>query len=337
MKSEPLSESKCKVLVTAGISDEGLSYLSGCGYEVLNQEGKRLDRVERYISGCDAVLTRTEKIDGKVLQAGDRLKVVAKHGVGVDCIDVKTATQLGIQVVNAPESNTISVAEHTLCLIVGLAKNLIRCHKAIGKGNYNDRETIRCIELNGKVLGIIGFGKIGKLTARKAMHGLGMNVIVYDPIIGIEDVPSEIEIANNLLLLLEKSDFVSLHIPHNEKTDKMIGLTEFRKMKRSAFFINAARGPVVHEEELIYALKTGLIAGAGLDVFETEPPDSANELLHLDNVILTPHNAALTEEAKQRMALHAAMGIHEVLSGKKPTWPVNNVRLRTSIYLDKLE
>lgn len=314
---------KYKVLVTAEIDPAGVAYLKQSGCDVVNEEGRKLENVAEFVHDCDGILTRTEIVDENVYEQGQDLKVIGKHGVGVDNIDVENATKRGIRVVNAPEANTDSVVEHTFTLILALAKNLIRCDHALRQGDYDSRDKILTIDVKEKVLGLIGLGRIGSRVALKARHGLDMQVVAYDPYVEKSKFPQEIEPVETLDELMEISDFVSLHLPYSQHTEHLIGLTALRKMKSTAYFINAARGPIVEEDALMEVLEDRAIAGAALDVFEIEPPSRENRLFACENVIVTPHIAALTKEARIRMAIHAATGIIEVLHGQVPTWPVN--------------
>jgi len=279
------------------------------------------------VQDCHAILARTAPFPREVLEAGKLLKVIGRHGVGTDNIDVEAATQLGIYVTNAPQSNATSVAEHTIGLIIATARNFVRCDGAVRKGNFEIRNQIPGTDIEGKILGLIGLGRIGKLVARKAAAGLEMRVIGYDPYVDPSAV-LEVELIDSIEALLQKADFVSLHLPGNQRTVGLIDRSKLLMMKPSAYLINVARGGIVKEDDLAEILSQGRIAGAALDVFAEEPPDPANPLLKLDNITVTPHNAALTRECMDRMAVHAAQGIDDELSGKTPAWPVNSPEIK---------
>ena len=313
-----------EVLVTANIDPAGMRLLKSNGFRVHNEEGVKLDSVAEHVRGCHAVLTRTEMIDATVYEAAPELTVVAKHGVGVDNIDVEGACRRGIQVVNAPESNTRSVVEHTQALILGIAKGLHHCHRAVAAGDFSARDRLGGFEVGGKTLGLVGAGRIGREVGIRCARGFDMRVIVYDPCVDRDRIPPELRCVDHLGDLLAAADFVSLHLPLTERTRGLIDRAAFGRMKREAFLVNAARGPIVEETALIAALRNREIAGAALDVFELEPPAHDNPLFAMDNVLLSPHIAALTREAKANMSLHAAMGIVEVLHGQTPSWPVNS-------------
>lgn len=313
-----------RVYIPQDIEEEGKQYLLERGYELKIGSSLKEEVLIQEIEDCDAVLTRSNAmINENVIDAGKKVKVIAKYGVGLDNIDIESATKRGIYVTNTPEANANVVAEHVMAFILALSKNLIPMDKELRKGNFAFRSELFSVDLEDKVLGIIGLGRIGNLVAKKAHHGFGMKVIGYDPF--VTSTIQEIEKVNEMEQLLRKSDFISLHLPLNEATKGSIGSKEIAQMKPSAFFINCARGGVVNESDLAVALKNRTIAGAGIDVFETEPPEKTNPLFELDNVIVTPHSAALSKEGCTRMSVHAAMQIDQVLNGEKPKWAVNDI------------
>ncbi|WP_319477930.1 hydroxyacid dehydrogenase [Marispirochaeta aestuarii] len=313
-----------KVLIPQDIMEEGKAYLRDKGYEIKMGSGITVEDIVKDVADCDAILARTAPFPAEVLEAGKKLKVIGRHGVGVDNIDVKKAEEMGIWVTNAPESNSNTVAEHALGLIIALAHNIVRSDKAFRAGDFEIRNRVKGSDLEGKVLGVLGMGKIGRLVAQKAYHGLGMKVIGYDPYLKADEFPQWVTKVDDWDEIFRSSDYLTIHIPATPKTKNSIGAKEFGLMKKSACIINAARGEVVDEPALVEALKKGEIAGAGLDVFAEEPPAKDHPFFGMDNVVVTPHNAALTTECMIRMATHAAQGIDEALNGKKPTWPVNN-------------
>ncbi len=313
-----------KVLIPQDVMEEGKDFLREQGYEVKMGSGITVEDIVRDVADCDAILARTAPFPAEVMEAGKKLKVIGRHGVGVDNIDCKKAEELGIWVTNAPESNSNTVAEHAIGLIVSLAHNIVRSDKALRAGDFEIRNRVKGHDLDGAVLGVLGMGKIGRLVAQKAYYGLGMKVLGYDPYLKAENFPEYVTRVEEWDDMFKQSDYLTVHIPATPQTAKSIGAKEFGLMKESAYIVNAARGEVVDEAALVEALKKGSIAGAGLDVFEEEPPAKNHPLFAMDNVVVTPHNAALTTECMIRMALHAAYGIHDVLSGKKPKWPVNN-------------
>ncbi len=315
---------KYKVLIPEPVADAGKQYLIDKGYEVKPGSGITVEILKEEVKDCHAILVRTARISAGVLEAGKNLKVVSKHGVGVDNCDVEAATRLGIQITNAPVSNGNSVAEHTIGLIIAIARNFIVHDRELRKGNFGIRNQLVGSDLEGKVLGIIGTGRIGQLVAKKAVNGLDMKAIGFDPYADASAIPG-IEMFGSIEEVLKRADFISLHLPATDETIGLIGAKELEMMKPTAYLINAARGGIVNEGDLAVALAEKKIAGAALDVFAAEPPDPSNPLFKADNIIVTPHNAPVTHECMDRMALHAAQGIHEVLSGKAPAWPVNKL------------
>lgn len=311
-----------RVLIPQDVMQEGKDYLTDRGYEIKMGSGIEVQDIVRDVQDCDAIIARTAPFPKEVIEAGKKLKVVARHGVGFDNIDIKRAEELGIWVTNAPESNSNTVAEHTMLLILGLARKILVVTREFKGGNFAVRNQERGMDIEGKVLGIAGMGKIGRLVARKALS-FDMKIVGYDPFLEPGDFPEGVS-SVDWNTLFSTADFISLHMPATKETRNIVGAKEFDAMKPTAFLINAARGEIVDEEALIAALTSGSIGGAGLDVFSTEPPPKDSPLLTLDNVVATPHNAALTEECMRRMAVHAAMGIDDVLNGRTPKWPVNN-------------
>ena len=316
-----------RVLIPEDIDQAGKDFLQSHGYELVFGSGTTEKTLRRELVMCEALLLRTAHITSAVLADAPKLKVIAKHGIGVDNVDLEAASRHGIWVTNAPLSNADTVAEHALALILALARNLIRADRAVRSGDFGLRNRLYGSDLKGKTLGVVGVGRIGRALARKASLGFEMKVLAFDPYI-TDQVSSEVNLVSWDALFRE-ADFVSLHLPLTPGTRGLVGEREFSLMKKSANLVSAARGEIIDEKALVTALQEGRIAGAGLDVFELEPPAPDNPLLMMDNVVLTPHNAALTEEATARMALHAAMGIHEVLSGQEPTWPVNRPKLES--------
>ena len=313
------------ILIPEAIHEKGMTFLLEKGYEIKQGTSPLEDVVEKEICGCDAILVRNAVISEKVMRASGKLKVVAMHGVGVDRIDVDAATRLGIQVVNAKDSNKLAVAEFTIGLLIALSRKFLLYDKELRAGNWQIRRLMGT-DLMDKTLGIIGMGAIGSLVAQKAVTGLSMNVIAYKRDIKDAVLMPGVTYTDNMEDVLTSADYLSLHIPYTSNTQKLIGRRELALLKPDAFLINTARGEVVDSEALYEVLRDKKIAGAAIDVFPGEVPDPSDPLLTLDNVILTPHAAAFTEQSLARMALYAASGIHEVLSGQLPTRPVNRLR-----------
>ncbi len=312
-----------KVLLVEKIDEAGLKLLEGVG-EVKLASGASEETLMEESRDVDAIVIRAlGMITAKIMDNAPRLKVVGRHGVGVDNIDVEAATRRGIPVVYTPEANAEAVADHTMGLIIALAKNIVQGSCALKfKGNWSFRYEQRGTDVYGKTLGIFGLGRIGRRVAKRA-KGFDMKVLVYDPYVN-KDTASRVGVKLvDLETLLRSSDFVTIHVPLTEETRKFLGEREFNLMMPGAFLVNTSRGGVVDERAMIEALSTGRLAGAGLDVFEKEPPDPENPLFKFDNVVVTPHMASHTVESLRKMALEVAKGVVKVLKGETPTNIVN--------------
>lgn len=316
---------KYKILITEPIDKKGLEYLKEQGYELIMGTGITEDRLVEEGRDCDGILTRNGAITKKVLGSCKKLKVVSMHGVGVDCIDVEAATAYGIQVTNAAESNQSSVAEYAVGLILMLAKQSIHYNNGFKSGDLGVRKVYGS-DVAGKTLGIIGMGNIGTQVAQIATFGLNMNVIGYNRRIEGKKLVDYALLTNNLDEVIEKADFLSLHLPASTSTRHIIGKRELALMKPEAYLINTGRGEIIDEQALISVLQEHKISGAALDVFEGNLPKPENPLLHMEHVIVTPHTAAFTTEALERMAYQAALGISEVLEKRPISYPVNRIK-----------
>ncbi len=318
-----------KVLFPNDIAQLGKAFLKDRGYEVVMGAGNDEASLLRDIADADAVLASAERYSRRILEAGKKLKVIARFGVGYDAIDLEAATELGVQITNTPFALTNAVAEHTVALLLACAKQIGYMDKRVRAHDWNkSRRDYRhiSVEVSGKTLGLVGLGNIGRLVAKKAMDGFGMKVVAHDPYLPADKHPAGIARAASLEELFATADFISLHTPSTPETRGSINRSLFAKMKKTAFFVNCARGDVVNEPDLIAALADGRIAGAALDVLESEPPKPDNPLLAMDNVVLLPHTASFTTESMDAMGMHAAQSIDEVLSGRPVTWPVNKIR-----------
>ncbi|MBC7319116.1 hydroxyacid dehydrogenase [bacterium] len=312
-----------KVLIVQPIHESGINLLKSAGFEVVYASSSDPKVVAKEIKGIDGVIVRAAPFTSEIIEQADALKVISRHGVGVDNIDIESASKKGILVLNTPGVNDVSVAEHTIAIILALSKRIKDIDNAVRVGNFNIREEYSIIDIDGKTLGIIGFGRIGSLVAKKCKNAFNMRILVYDPYVDKERVKEVDGELVDLETLLRESDFVTIHAPLNDETRGLIGERELRMMKSSAFIINMARGPIWDENAVARALSEGWIRGAGTDVFEEEPPDKDNPLLKLNNIILSPHMAALTKECVIRMAVGSAQGVIDVLTGKKPKSIVN--------------
>lgn len=267
-------------------------------------------------NNTDGLLVRMGRITGAVIRASANLKVIAKHGTGVDNIDVDAATQLKIPVLITPFANYESVAEHVLGLMLSLAKDIPRLDGRVREGQW-DKPHYRGMELYGKALGLIGFGRIGR-RVHELVAPLRMKVLVYDPFLQSDQIPAEATRVEKLEELLKSADIISLHCPLTNETRNLISRNEFKRMKKTAWLINTARGEVVNEEALVDALRNGEIAAAGIDTFSREPPEDINPLCDAGKTVLTPHIAGITEESFERLGIEAAKNILTILEGKMP-------------------
>jgi len=311
-----------RILVPEKVYPSGLNYLREKGYELKITHSIRQEDLCADIADCNAVIVRAARVTKEVIQSAPELRVITRHGVGYDNIDVDFAHERGIMVTFCPMGNINSVAEHTMLLILATARNLHNMTSGFwdGAADFSVRNGSIGMELEGKTLGIIGFGRIGGLVANKAFYGFGMKVAAFDPY--VKQLPDFVERTDTIEALLSCGDFISIHMPLTPETRRLMGIRQFAAMKKEGIFINASRGELVCEEELIEALRTGVIKGAGIDVFETEPPAADNPLLSMKNVVATPHYAAFTNEALDRISMHCAFGIDDVFSGREPKWPV---------------
>jgi len=322
-----------KVLLSEEIHPEGRKLLEG-KFEIVTAPDTSQQTLISMVKDVDAIILRTRsKITREVIENALHLKIISRTGAGVDNIDVNTATEKGILVCNLPAVNNLSVAEHTIAMILNLAKQLSLMDKAVRNGNWGARNSNISVEIEGKVLGIIGMGNIGSLVAKKCHDGLGMKIVAYDPYVKEKFRDYDYKFVDTLEELFKESDFITLHCPDIPETKGMITRELIYSMKPTAYLINAARGTVIDEQALIEALKEKRIAGAGLDVFQQEPPLSDNELLRLENVILSPHSAALTKEATVRMAVEAVQAVIDYFEGRQPKYIYNYKVLKEKGYI----
>lgn len=312
-----------RVIVTEYIDPAGLEILARYFDLVYLPDSKKV-KLENVIGEASGIGVRLAPITAELMAAAPHLKVVAKHGVGYDNIDVAAATSRRIVVVTTPKANAVSVAEHILSLMLCLANRICAANADLKAGRFKRREDYVGVELKGKTLGVVGLGRIGSETARKCKSGFGMNVVAYDPLLSAETFElTGYRRADTLGPLLEEADFVVLCVPLTSETTNMIGARELAWMKPSAFLVNTSRGGLIDEAALYTSLSEGRIAGAAMDAFVKEPPGPKNPLLTLDNFIATPHVAGATHEAMRRMATDLAEEIVRVLSGERPLYAVN--------------
>jgi D-3-phosphoglycerate dehydrogenase len=311
-----------KVLVAEKVGASGLDLLRGAGLEVELGTGWDRAELERRIADFDGVLIRSAtQVDADLLAKADRLRIVARAGVGVDNVDVDAATRRGVLIANAPQSNVITAAEHTMALLLALARNVPQAHASLTGGAW-DRAKFSGVELHEKTLGIIGFGRIGQLVAHRA-RGFGMRVIAFDAYLAEERFRElGVERAGTPDQLYAAADFVTVHLPNNSETQGWLNAEAFSKMKDGVRILNVARGPLIVDADLQAALDSGKVAGAALDVFHTEPVTD-HPLFGYPNVVVTPHLGASTAEATDRAGFQAAEQVVAALTGGAVTSAVN--------------
>ena len=313
-----------KILITDKMAQEAIDVFKQAGHDVTYDEMDG-DTLLKEIPKYDALMVRGRtKAVTEIVKAGANgsLKVIGRAGVGVDNVDIKTAAEHKIPVVNAPTGSTASVAELAIAHMLSLIRFIPRSDSSMKNKQWLKKQ-LKGSELFGKTLGLIGSGNIAQHTAKLAI-GFGMNVLVYSPNCTDEKADKMGAKRMDLNNLLNQSDFVSLHMPHTKDTHYILNKDNLSLMKPSAYLINCSRGGTVDENALYDILKDGKIAGAGIDVFENEPPEQENKLLTLDNVVLTPHLGANTKEAQIRAGTICAEQILKVLDGKKPDFCVND-------------
>jgi D-3-phosphoglycerate dehydrogenase len=317
-----------KVLLTQKIRDEGLAVLEGKA-EVIIAPDPSEATISNLIQDVHGVILRTtSQITRDMIASASHLNVISRTGVGVDNVDVAAATEKGILVCHTPGVNAISVAEHAVSLIVVLVKALPYLDNEVRKANWKSRNEYRPVELHQKILGVIGFGKIGSRVADIMKKGFGMNILAYDPyVVQTKEAESD-AVFCKLEELLSQSDVVTLHLPATSETKELLNREYLALLKPSAYFINTSRGSVVDEAALIEFLQTKSIAGAGLDVFEQEPLPLDHPLTKLDNVILSPHAGALSKECVARVAVEAAQAVLDVFAGREPRYVYNKAKLK---------
>ena len=301
-----------KIFVADDVSDTGLEPLRSAGFKVEKRVGLTRAELAEALKDSDGLIVRSEtKVTADLLEEAPGLRVIGRAGVGVDNIDVPAATIRGVVVMNAPDGNTITTAEHTIALLISLARSIPQANSSLKAGLWERKKFIG-VELQGKTLGIIGLGRIGRVVASRA-RALGMQIVAYDPFIAPEQARDlEIELAP-LDDVYARADFLTVHTPLTAETRGLINGEVFRKMKHGARLINCARGGLVDEDALYEALKNGSVAGAALDVFSEEPPPPDHRLLQLDQVIATPHLGASTAEAQEGVAFTVAEQMRDFL------------------------
>ncbi len=306
-----------KVLIIQPFHDDGMALLEARAditYEIV--DGSSIEEMQAKIADAHGVTIRTAQLPAEVLDRGERLKVVSRHGVGFDNVDIECLNRRGIPMALTTDANATSVAEHVLFMMLHLAKQGVRFDRATRTDDWARRNSLETVDIGGRHILIIGFGRIGKEVA-KLCQAFRMQISVHDPYVSDDVIQAAgCQPVADFRAVLGKTDVVTLHMPLTEATRDMIGEAELAALPGHALLINCARGGLVDEAALHAALTSGGIAGAGLDVFEQEPPPHAHPLFALENIILSPHSAGLTQECAKRMAVATAKNVLDGIDGK---------------------
>ncbi len=323
VRTVPSGENVCvaRVLVSEELAERGLDRLRAAGHEVDVRVGLSPEELRGVIKGASALIVRSAtQVDDALLEAGSELVVVGRAGVGLDNVDVEAATKRGVMVANAPESNIVSAAEHTLAMLLAVARNVPQAHAALVQGRW-ERSRWEGVELLDKTLGIAGLGRIGKLVAQRAA-AFGMRIIAFDPFVSVERARAmNIELVD-IDRLVQESDFLTIHLPKTKETVGLIGRDMLLKAKPNLRVVNVARGGIVDEEALAEAVSSGVIAGAALDVFAKEPT-TESPLFSVPGIVVTPHLGASTTEAQDKAGDDIADMINLALAGDFVPYAVN--------------
>jgi D-3-phosphoglycerate dehydrogenase len=319
------------ILIADKLTEEGQEILADNGNNNVDYRPEITpEELLESLPNYEAVVVRSRaQITGPMIEASPKLKVVGRAGVGLDNVDIKTATQCGVIVMNAPEGNTISTAEHTIAMLLSLARNIPPAHAVMTKGGW-DKSKFKGTELRGKTLGVVGMGRIGREVAQR-MQAFKMKVLGYDPFVTSEVMKSIGVTEASVDEIVEQADFITVHVPLNDQTRDLISTEQFAKLKKGARLVNCARGGIINEVELAKALNEGTVAGAALDVFEVEPPAADHPLRTAKNVVLTPHLAASTSEAQQMVVRELAEQIVDVLNDNDVRNAANYPRIAPSL------
>lgn len=310
-----------KVLAADGISPKGIELLKK-EFEVVVKDKLPAEELMEIIPEFDAIMVRSaSKITAEVIAKADNLKIIGRAGVGVDNIDIPAATARGIIVINSPGGNTIAATEHTMAMMLAMSRNIPIANETVHKGEWNRKKYVG-VELRGKTLGVIGMGRIGSGVAKRA-QAFDMDVMAYDPYINEERAKALGVKVATLDEVVEKADFITVHMPLNKSTRGMINYAKMQKMKKGVRLVNCARGGIIVEEDLARAVKEGLVAGAAIDVFTSEPIPADHPLIGVPGIVLTPHLGASTIEAQIGVSVDVAEGIWAALHGEPVATAVN--------------
>ncbi|WP_075504317.1 hydroxyacid dehydrogenase [Candidatus Pelagibacter communis] len=302
---------KKKILIIQKVHEKGMELINNHpNFDVEVTDDTSVENLKSKIKDCDGASIRIAKLSGEVINEAKNLKIISRHGVGYDNIDLKTAKERDIKIAITANANAVTVAEHVMFVLLNIAKRRELYHTTVKEGNFKDRNKLpKTIEVWKKNFLIMGFGRIGKALIKRCL-GFEMNVYVYDPFVD-KDIIEKLggKKVNNIEEAIKTMDVISLHMPLTDKTENLINYNLLKTMKKNCIIINAARGGIINEEDLNKALNEDLIFGAGIDVFKKEPPENDNPLLKNDKVYLSPHTAAFTDECMTRMGVETIQNI----------------------------
>jgi len=302
---------KKKILIIQKVHEKGMELINNHpNFDVEVTDDTSEENLKSKIKDCDGASIRIAKLSGEVINEAKNLKIISRHGVGYDNIDLKTAKERDIKIAITANANAVTVAEHVMFILLNIAKRRELYHTTVKEGNFKDRNKLpKTIEVWKKNFLIMGFGRIGKALIKRCL-GFEMNVYVYDPFVD-KDIIDKLggKKVNNIEEAVKTMDVISLHMPLTDKTENLINYNLLKTMKKNCIIINAARGGIINEEDLNKALNEDLIFGAGIDVFKKEPPENDNPLLKNDKVYLSPHTAAFTDECMTRMGVETIQNI----------------------------
>lgn len=311
-------------LLVQPIHHKGIDVLLSAGLEIRQASASTMDVVAREIVGCVAAITRNAGLNRAAMQAAPDLRVLGNHGIGTDPVDVAYASEIGLPIIFTPYGNVQSVAELALSQMLAIARRTHESDRAVRSGNYDYRYSRDFIELQGKTLAVIGFGRIGRRTAEVAKAAFGMRVVAYDPYLSATAIEAAgAEKGDDLGAVLAAADVVSLHLQLTPETRNILDKERLAQMKPGAMLVNTARGALVDPEALVEALQSGHLRGAAMDVFEVEPLPVDHPFAKEDRLILSPHIGGATEECLERTAVQTAEQVVDVLEGRKPAHLVN--------------
>lgn len=305
-----------KAAILGLVHNDGLDFLKNKNFDILNIDNFEVSNLKKELSDVDAILLRTSKLTREILSECKKLKIIARHGVGYDNVDVDYLNENKIALAITSTANSVSVAEHVLSFFIYLTKKFDLADKLVRDGNFKLKSTLpNFFELYQKKILICGYGRIGKEVAKRC-NGFDMNVYIYDPFVDDKEINKSGYIPIGKDEGLELADYITIHLPLNDQTKNFINKEELKKMKDTAILVNTSRGGIINENALFEALNKKSIKSAAIDVFENEPPLANHPFFKLENILLTPHNAALTLECRKRMAIEAAENIYFFLNNK---------------------